>query len=173
MQAPAWHVSDCVHALPSLHVVPSAFAGFEHVPVAVSHVPALWHGSPAAHATGFAPVHAPAWQVSVCVHALPSLHVVPSAFEGFEHTPLFGSHVPAEWHWSDAAQATGLDPTHAPAWHVYAWLHLFAPEHVAPFAAATCLHVPSPLHESTVQGLPSSHVAAVQHSPPARWIALS
>ena len=30
--------------------------------------------------TGFAPVHVPAWHVSVWVQALPSLHAVPLAF---------------------------------------------------------------------------------------------
>jgi hypothetical protein len=36
-------VSFCVHALPSLHVVPFASAGFEQVPVVVLHVPMPWH----------------------------------------------------------------------------------------------------------------------------------
>ena len=48
--------------------------------------------------TGFAPVHAPAWQLSVCVHAFPSLHVVPSAAAGLEHCPVDVLHVPATWH---------------------------------------------------------------------------
>jgi hypothetical protein len=43
VQAPAWQVSDCVQALPSLHEAPSAFAGFEHTPVPVLQVPAEWH----------------------------------------------------------------------------------------------------------------------------------
>jgi hypothetical protein len=29
--------------------------------------------------TGFEPAQTPAWQVSLCVHALPSLHAVPLA----------------------------------------------------------------------------------------------
>jgi hypothetical protein len=38
----------------------------------------------------------PAWQVSVCVQALPSLHVVPSGFaDGAAHRPDAGSQVPA------------------------------------------------------------------------------
>jgi hypothetical protein len=86
--APAWHVSLCVHALPSLHAVPSAFAGFEHAPVAGSQVPARWHWSCAVHVTGFAPTQAPFWHVSLWVHALPSLHAVPFGFAGFEHAPV-------------------------------------------------------------------------------------
>jgi hypothetical protein len=42
---------------------------------------------------------------------------------------------------------------------------LFVPVQVAPLAAAVWLHVPSPLHASTVHGFPSSHVPAEQHSP--------
>jgi hypothetical protein len=45
--------------------------------------------------TGLLPVHAPAWQVSLWVQALPSLQAAPSAFVGLEHTPLPGSQVPA------------------------------------------------------------------------------
>jgi hypothetical protein len=57
---------------------------------------AVLHAVAAAQVTGLPPVHAPLWQVSVCVHALPSLHVVPLvAFVGDEHTPVLGLHVPA------------------------------------------------------------------------------
>jgi len=59
-------------------------------------------------------LHAPLWHVSVCVHALPSLQVVPFAAAGFEHWPLEGSHAPTEWHWSDAVHVTGFAPVHAP-----------------------------------------------------------
>jgi hypothetical protein len=48
------------------------------------------------HTTGLAPVHVPAWHVSVCVQAFPSSHAVPSIFAGFEHAPVLVSHVPAE-----------------------------------------------------------------------------
>jgi hypothetical protein len=47
--------------------------------------------------TGFWPVHTPAWQVSVWLHALPSLQPVPSAFAGLEQ-PVAGLHTPAVWH---------------------------------------------------------------------------
>ena len=57
--APDWQVSVCVQPLPSLHAVPFAAFGFEHVPVPVLHTPATWHESLAVHTTGFAPVHVP------------------------------------------------------------------------------------------------------------------
>jgi hypothetical protein len=41
MQVPAMQPSFIVHALPSSQLVPSGFSGFEHIPVAGSHVPAL------------------------------------------------------------------------------------------------------------------------------------
>jgi hypothetical protein len=94
-QAPPWQASPVVHALPSLHVVPFAAAGFEHAPLVGSQVPATWQASLAVHVTGFPPVHVPLWHESLCVQALPSLHVVPFAAVGFEHTPLVGSQVPA------------------------------------------------------------------------------
>jgi hypothetical protein len=43
MHAPAWHVSEVVHALPSSHVVPSALFGLVQVPIIGSHIPAAWH----------------------------------------------------------------------------------------------------------------------------------
>ncbi len=87
-----------MQAFPSLHAVPLVAMGFEHVPVAVSHVPAMWHWSDAVQVTGFEPVHVPFWHESVWVQALPSLHVVPLAAFGFEHAPVAVSHVPAMWH---------------------------------------------------------------------------
>jgi len=39
VQVPAWHVSDWVHALPSLQEVPSGCEGVEHIPVVGLHVP--------------------------------------------------------------------------------------------------------------------------------------
>src|SRR5262245_8851783 len=79
VQAPAWQESVCVQGLPSSQDAPFGLLGLEHVPVAVLQVPTLWHWSWAAQTTGFWPVQVPAWQESVCVQALPSLHAVPSA----------------------------------------------------------------------------------------------
>ena len=97
VQMPAAHVSPSVHALPSLHPVPSGASATEHAPLPGSQTP-TWHRSGAGHSTGGPAAHAPPWHVSVCVHAEPSLHAVPSALAGFEHVPVDGSHVPAAWH---------------------------------------------------------------------------
>jgi len=114
VHVPLWQVSVCVQALLSLHAVPFVATGFEQDPVLVLHVPAVWHWSLAVHVTGFAPVHVPLWQVSVCVHALPSLHAVPFVATGFEHVPLPGSQAPAVWHWSLAVHVTGFAPVQVP-----------------------------------------------------------
>src|SRR5437867_5472961 len=113
VHVPLSHVSVCVHAFPSLHAVPSGLAGFEHVPLAGSHVPAAWHWSAAVQTTGWLPVHVPLSHVSVCVHAFPSLHAVPSGLAGFEHVPVAGLLAPAAWHWSATLHTTGSLPTQA------------------------------------------------------------
>ena len=48
------------------------------------------------------------------VHALPSLHDVPSGAVGFEQAPVVGLHTPTAWHLSLAVQTTGFEPVHAP-----------------------------------------------------------
>ena len=66
---------------------------YEHVPLVLLHVPVPSQPF-ALHTTAFDPVHTPLTHVSVCVHALPSLHpMLPAA--GFVQTPVVGLHVPA------------------------------------------------------------------------------
>ena len=93
MQTPLWQVSICVQRFPSLQPVPSALDGLEQAPVAGAQVPTSWHWSWAMHTTGFTPVHTPAWQLSLWVQALPSLHGVPFAFDWLVQAPV-GSQVP-------------------------------------------------------------------------------
>jgi hypothetical protein len=76
--------------------VPSG-AGVLTQPLAGLQVEAVWH-APEVHVTAAPPAHTPDWQESPCVHAFPSLHVVPFAAVGFEHAPVDGLHVPATWH---------------------------------------------------------------------------
>jgi hypothetical protein len=59
VQVPDWQVSVWVHRSPSLQVVPSAFAGVEHVPVPGAQVPGEWHWSLAVQTIGSPPTHAP------------------------------------------------------------------------------------------------------------------
>jgi len=140
--APALHVSFVVHALPSVQAVPFGFGGFEHVPVAESQVPVVWHWSEAVQTTGLLPVQTPLWQVSVCVQAFPSLQVLPLAFGGFEHVPVAGSQVPALWHWSEAVQTTALPPVQLPPWQVSVWVHALPSVQVLPFGFGGFEQVP-------------------------------
>jgi hypothetical protein len=173
-QVPAWHVSVCVHALPSLHVVPLADVGLEHAPLVGSHVPATWHWSLGVHVTGFVPVQTPAWHESLCVHELPSLHVVPFGDVGLEHAPVAGLHVPATWHWSLAVHVTGFVPVHTPAWHESLCVHELPSLQVVPsddvgleHAPVAGLHVPTTWHWSLavhVTGFEPVHTPAWHES---------
>ena len=135
MHVPLWHVSVCVHALVSLHAVPSGFAGLLHRPVAGLQVPTSWHWSLAVQTTGFDPVHVPLWHASVCVQALPSLHAVPFGAFGFEQVPVAESHAPATWHWPLAVHETGFAPVHVPDWHVSVCVQGLPSLHAVPFGA--------------------------------------
>ena len=134
VQAPAWQVSVCVQALPSLHAVPFGAFGFEHDAGAPGcRCRRRGTGRCAVQTTGLAPVQAPAWQVSVCVQALPSLHAVPLAALGFEQTPVAGLQVPATWHWSlRACRRPGCAPAQAPAWQVSVCVQALPSLHAVP-----------------------------------------
>jgi hypothetical protein len=99
-------------------------------------------------------VHTPAWHESPLVHAFPSLHDVPFAAAGIEHTPVAGLHVPATWHASAAAHVTAAPPVQTPAWHESPLVHAFPSLHAVPFAATGVEHTP-------VDG---SHVPATWHA---------
>jgi hypothetical protein len=161
MHAPAAsHVSAPLHALPSLHDVPAA-TGVCETPVAASQASAV-QGLPSSTVTCVPLVQVPAWQVSDCVHALPSLQVVPFVFAGFEQAPVAESQVPAVWHWSEATHVTGVPGVHEPlALHVSAPLHTLASLHDVPAATGVWVTPLDALHASVVHGLPSSTVGGV------------
>src|SRR5438132_281245 len=98
MQLPAWQVSLCVQASPSVQGVPSAVLGLEQVPFAGSQLPATCHWSRAAQTTGFAPVQTPSGPVSLWLQASPSAQAVPSALSARGSAALAGSQTPATWH---------------------------------------------------------------------------
>jgi hypothetical protein len=115
VHVPFWQVSVRVQAVPSLHALPLALAGFVHSPVDGLHVPAVWHWSSAVQTTASPPEQLPFEQVSVRVHALPSPQAVPFGLLGFEQTPVAGSQTPVSWQALLATHTTGLPPTHTPA----------------------------------------------------------
>jgi hypothetical protein len=117
-------------------------AGLVQAPVAGLQTPATWQASEAAQLTGEAPVHTPAWQVSLWVQALPSLHAVPLGAAGVEHTPVAGLHTPATWQASAAEQVTEAPPVQLPAWQLSPWVQALPSLHEAPLGAAGLLQAP-------------------------------
>jgi hypothetical protein len=110
--APAPHVSMPSHGLLFAQDVPIGASSCD-APEAGSHVSTV-QGFPSSRGTGVPATQAPASHVSPVVQAFPSLQLKPSAFGGFEHAPVDGSHVPASWHASVAAQTTVLPLAHPP-----------------------------------------------------------
>src|SRR5215831_1536185 len=103
---------------PSALQLPSVNGGAVQMPFAGSQVAAWWQASLAGHCTGLPPTQAPAWQVSVCVQALLSLHGVPLGFAAKLH-PVAGSQTPVPvWHWSGIWQTTAVPPVQTAFWHV-------------------------------------------------------
>jgi len=152
LQTPVWHVSVCVHLSPSLQPLPSTLAGFEQTPFTVSQVPTLWHWSSAVHSTGLLPVHTPLWQVSVLVQALLSLQALPSTLDGFEQTPVFGSQLPALWHWSLAVHDTAPLPVHLPALQASVLVQASPSSQLVPSMRGTALQLPVTVsHVPTLQ----------------------
>ena len=79
--------------------------------------------------------------MSVCVQALLSLQVVPSAAAGLLQAPEVRSHVPAVWQASDTVQTIAV-PTQVPAWQASPVVHLLLSLQVVPSAASGLLHCP-------------------------------
>src|SRR5438093_588847 len=105
-------------------------------------MPAVWHWSAAVHTTGLAPTQAPAWQVSLCVHALASLQLVPLGLAGLLQAPVAGLQVPAVWHWSAAVHTTGFGPTQGTAWQVSVGVHALPSSQGGPLGLAGLLQTP-------------------------------
>jgi len=153
VQVPATQVSVWVQALPSLQVVPSVAAGLEQAPEVGSQVPAAWHWSLAEHTTGLVPTQAPAWQVSVWVQALPSLHAVPLAPLDHAVVEVAGAHT-----WHGLAGLTVPEPKKTPPIsHCAPQEPLMqsspAPQ-LVPSGRAGWAQVPAPSQALESQGLP-------------------
>jgi len=84
-------------------------------------------------------------QASLTEQTLPSLQLVPLGAAGFEQAPVAGLQVPATWHWSLAAQVTGLAPVHAPAWQVSVWVQASPSSQGPPLVGAQVPRAPAVL----------------------------
>jgi hypothetical protein len=162
-------VSAWVHALPSSHAAPFGFGiAAEQTPDCGLHVPAVKQGIPGAgQTTGLAPTQAPDAHVSVWVQALPSLHIVPSGFDGYAQTPVCGLHVPAVWHAPGAAQTTGLAPTQTPLWHTSLCVHALPSLQLVPLSSVQTPSAVEPAATEHASHAPALHAVA-QHTPSAQ-----
>jgi len=128
-------------------------------------------GHPAQSSVG-PPLQVPVWQVSFCVQALPSSHVVPSTATGLEHAPVLGSQVPATWHGSLAEQVTAV-PAHVPSVQVSLVVQRLPSLQLVPAGATGLEHwplagsqVPATWHGSLAEQVTAvpAHVPSVQVS---------
>src|SRR5207249_11348195 len=126
-------------------IVPSAFAGFAHRPVAGSHTPASWQPSRATQVTPKqrSTSHrdeqpSPPW-------VLPSSHSSDTSSTPLPHTlqsveaeqaPVAGSQVPPVRQPAVGVQVTGSPPVQLPAWQVSVRVQLFPSLQLVPSATA-------------------------------------
>jgi hypothetical protein len=135
-------MSPVVHLFPSSHDVPLGLLPPPvHNPEAELQVPAVVQAPAPPQTTGLLPVQAPAWQVSVCVQALPSLQVVPSAATGLLQAPVDSRQTPGVWQAAGAAQVIG-EPPQEPLLQTSPVVHFRPSSHIVPLG----LGVP-PVHK--------------------------
>jgi hypothetical protein len=87
-----WH-TPARQTPPAQGVLSGLWIG-EHTPLTGLQSPTS-HSPTGGQTSTLDPLHVPAWHVSVCVQASPSLHDEPLAFAGVEQTPVATSQVPA------------------------------------------------------------------------------
>jgi hypothetical protein len=170
VHVPVWQVSAPLQALPSVHEVPLATLVFWQ-PVAGTHE-SLVHALPSLQLGAVPAVHAPLWQVSTPLQALPSVQVVPFATTTFWQ-PEAGTQESVV-HGFESLQLGGVPAAQAPAWQVSAPLQVSPSLHGLPLATAVWRQPPAPSQVSVVQGLlslqsrppPGAHTPAWQSSSP-------
>ena len=134
MHTPAWQVSTVVQALPSLQEVPSGRAGpVSQIPEEGLQVDGSWQSSGGGQTMGLPPVHAPVWQLSIAVQALPSSHEAPSDTAGpGSQIPEAGLQVEGSWHTAGGGQTTGDPPAQLPVWQLSIAVQALPSSHEAP-----------------------------------------
>jgi hypothetical protein len=102
----------------------------------------LWHASGGGQAKLPLGAQTPFEQASPSVQPSPSSHVVPSVTLGLLHTPEPGSQTPATWHWSAAAQVTGVPGRQVPPKQASACVQKLPSVQTAPSLLAGFEHTP-------------------------------
>ena len=169
-----------MHALLSVHVVPLATGVPLHVPVAGSHVWALRHWVAPGQVTGLPPVQTPPWQVSVCVHPLLSLHVVPFRAVVLFTQPVAGLQLSAVHGLLSSHEMLALEqlpPAQIPSvtWHLSAVMQATPSAFWQVPVALHALHAPQPptgllQQNPSVHERPLWHWSLVAHCAPAAFL---
>jgi hypothetical protein len=98
--------------------------------------PSVVHGLPSLQVSGVPAVQVPAWQVSLPLHRLPSVHDVPLGREGCWH-PVTGLQLSVV-HALPSLQTRGVPPAQKPLWQVSSPLQTLPSVHDEPSASAVC-----------------------------------
>jgi hypothetical protein len=164
VQLPDWQVSAPLQTFPSAQAVPFATGVVVH-PVAGTQLSVV-QTLPSLQTSGVPALHAPPWQVSAPLQALPSVHDVPFATATCWQ-PRTGSQV---------SVVQGLlslqlraDPgVQVPAWHVSAPLQTVPSGHAVPLETFACAQPVAGTQLSVVHTLLSSQLSGVPalHAPP-------
>ena len=148
MQLPPEQVSVVLHALPSVHAAPSALLCWQ--PATLSHVSVV-HGLPSLQEMAEPAWHEPPAHTSPTVHTLPSSH---GAMLLVLVQPLPASQLSVV-HGLPSSQVLGAVGVHTPPLQVSPTVQLLLSLQGTVFGV--CWQPAVLSHESSVQGLPSSH----------------
>lgn len=176
VQTPATQASPTVHALPSEHTS----VVFVYTQPTVALQPSAVHGLPSLHTAAAPPMHAPCWQVSPTLHALPSVQALSRSWNTH---PCWGSQKSTVHALSSAQPVTSpgmhTEPTHtSPAVQALASLQTLAPGTItqpkveshtwlvhslalAQSTATPAWHAPPEHRSPLVQEFRSSHACAL------------
>jgi len=154
---PLWQVSLPLHTLASAHGVPFSTAACVQ-PKTGSQVSVV-HTLLSLQLSAVPAVQAPAWQVSLPLHTLPSAHGVPFTSGAFVQ-PVRGAQVSVV-HTLLSLQLSGVPAAQAPLWQVSAPLQRLPSRHGVPFRTAVFVQPNTGSQVSVVHTLLSLQLSAV------------
>jgi len=190
-QAPTWHESMSVQALPSSQGAPSSLSAYWHWPWLHTAAWSHWSSGQAtgvpthlfpAHASDvvqallsshavpgglLVPEQAPFEHVPLTQSFTPPPHSVPLPFELNEQVPVWGSHIPFSRHGSGGTHVTAEPLTHTPFEHVSTCEHAFPSLQLTPERGTGTQPWPWMHSEAWHCGtMTSLHVDVPMHMPP-------
>jgi hypothetical protein len=156
LQTPLWQVSVPLQTVLSSHDVPLG-NGLVEQPKTGSQLSVV-QGLPSLQVSGGPAVQVAAWQVSVPLQRLPSLHEEPLGSAGFWH-PETGSQLSVVQE-LPSLQVSGVPVVQVPVWQVSSPSQTFPSLHEEPLGSAGFWHPETGSQLSVVQGLPSLQASA-------------